>query len=265
MPKYSQVFLKSERILMEIANYADLSKKDIVIEIGAGYGNLTKYLAERALLVHAIEIDKKLFIELKKNLLKFNNVNFINADALKIKFPEANKIVGNLPYEISSPITEKILKFLNDEKFKSKNKDVLAILMYQREFAERMIAEPGFPNYSRLTVFVNYFARCEILKYIPKHFFKPSPKVDSAIVKIVPKGKKYDENFFKTTNLLFFHKNNTVLKALINSRTYTKIKDKSEIKNFLENKIDKELLEKRVFELSEDEIEKIKELILPIL
>jgi 16S rRNA (adenine1518-N6/adenine1519-N6)-dimethyltransferase len=265
MQKFSQVFLKSERILKEITDYANLNEKDIVIEIGAGYGNLTKYIAEKVKKVYAIEIDKELFLKLKKNLGTFKNIEFVNADVLKIKFPSANKIIGNLPYEISSPITEKILIFLNEEKLREKDKDIFAILMYQREFAERMIAEPGFPDYSRLTVLVNYFADCKILKYIPRNFFKPIPRVDSAVVKIVPKGRKKDEKFFKTTRILFFHKNNTVVKAIVNSRTFTKIKDKNKIRKFVEEKINKKLLKKRVFELNGNEIEKIKEGISSIL
>jgi 16S rRNA (adenine1518-N6/adenine1519-N6)-dimethyltransferase len=265
MQKFSQVFLKSERILKEIVDYANLNEKDIVIEIGAGYGNLTKYIAKKVKKVYAIEIDKGLFLKLKENLSGFKNIEFVNADVLKIKFPSANKIIGNLPYQISSPITEKILIFLNEEKLREKYKDIFAILMYQREFAERMIAEPGFPDYSRLTVLVNYFADCKILKYIPRNFFKPIPKVDSAVVKIVPKGRKKDEKFFKTTKILFFHKNNTVIKAIVNSRTFTKIKDKNKMRKFLEEKIDKKILKKRVFELNENEIEKIKEGISSIL
>ena len=264
MQKFSQVFLKSERILKEITDYADLNEKDIVIEIGAGYGNLTKYIAKKVKKVYAIEIDKELFSKLKRNLGNFKNIEFVNADVLKIKFPSANKIIGNLPYQISSPITEKILIFLNEEKLKERDRDIFAILMYQREFAERMIAEPGFPDYSRLTVLVNYFADCSILRYIPRNFFKPI-KVDSAVVKIVPKGRKKDEKFFETTRILFFHKNNTVIKAIVNSRTFTKIKDKEKIRKFLIEKIDKKLLKKRVFELDENEIEKIKEGISPIL
>ncbi len=255
MVKFGQHFIKSESLLKEIASYLNISSEDVVLEIGAGDGRLTKYLTN-AKNVYAVEIDKKLFEKLKgKNL---PNVECINRDILDFEFPkEVNKIIGNLPYEISSPITEKILLFLNSQLHKGV-KNLLAILMYQREFAQRMTAFPGLKDYSRLSVLVNYYAECEIIKNIPKGMFRPPPKVDSSLVKLFPKDVKRDDKLFEIVKILFMHKNKKVINALIDSRQFLKIKDKNELKSILPTLLG-ELSEKKVFYLEIGEIKRIKE------
>ena len=255
MVKFGQHFIKSESLLKEIANYLEVSRNDIVLEIGAGDGRLTKYLTN-AKKVYAVEIDKKLIPKLEGRNL--SNVEIINKDVLDFRFPkEVNKIVGNLPYEISSPITEKILLFLNKQKQEGV-KNLLAILMYQREFAQRMVAFPGIKDYSRLTILVSYYSKCEVIKNISKGVFRPPPKVDSSLVKIVPKSVKRDDKLFEVVKLLFMHKNKKVINALIDSRQFLKIKDKNELKAILP-KLLKKLGEKKVFYLELDELQKIKE------
>ncbi len=242
--KWGQHFLRDERILKRIVKYAEINENDIVLEIGAGYGNLTKHLLI-AKKVYAVEIDPKLFERLKilKERLNAENLELINQDILEYKFPkEVNKIVGNLPYEISSPLTEKILKFLEDGK--------IAVLMYQKEFAERMVAEPGWMNYSRLSILSRFLAKVEILEYVPKSAFLPAPKVDSAIVKIVPTGRKYDSEFFDFVKMLFTHKKKKVKNAIIDAA-----KDKEKAKEAVAALGD--LADERVFYLDIDEIYKI--------
>ncbi|MCD6547105.1 MAG: ribosomal RNA small subunit methyltransferase A [Nanoarchaeota archaeon] len=263
MVKLGQHFLKSEELLKEIADYLEITKDDVVLEIGAGDGRLTKYLTS-AKKVYAIEIDKKLFLKLKKKMKEFSNVEVINKDVLDYEFPkEVNKIVGNLPYEISSAITEKILLFLNSQLHKGV-KDLFAVLMYQREFAERMTAFPGLRDYSRLSVLVNYYADCQIIKYIPKTAFRPAPKVESALVKLIPKDVKRDDLLFYVAKILFMHKNKKVINALIDSRHFLKEKDKNKLRKILAKSLGK-LGEKKVFYLEIDEIMLIKQKIKDLL
>ncbi len=255
MVKFGQHFIKSESLLKEIADYAHISKNDVVVEIGAADGRLTKYLTG-ARKVYAVEIDKKLIPKLEAR--KFENVEIINKDVLEFEFPKnVNKIIGNLPYEISSPITEKILLFLNSQ-LHSGVKNLLAILMYQREFAERMTAFPGIKDYSRLSVLVNYYADCEIIKSISKGVFRPLPKVDSSLVKLIPKDVKRDDSLFEVVRMLFTHKNKKVINALIDSRQFLKIKDKSRLRTELPKLLGK-LGEIKVFYLEIDDIIEIKE------
>src|SRR4030042_3085756 len=129
-----QNFLIDKNIAILEVKQANIESDDTVLEIGPGLGILTKLLAEKAKRVIAIEIDENLINKLKKTLPE--NVDLIHEDALNIDFetlPKFNKIVSNLPYQISSPITFKFL----DYDFES------AILIYQKEFAERLVAKPG--------------------------------------------------------------------------------------------------------------------------
>jgi 16S rRNA (adenine1518-N6/adenine1519-N6)-dimethyltransferase len=254
--RLGQHFLKSEDLLKQIAGYLKISANDILLEIGPAFGNLTKYLVT-AKKVYAVELDTNLFEKLKENMKKFPNVECINADILDLDFPkDVNKIVGNLPYEISSPITEKILKFLNKQELAGKK--TLAILMYQKEFAERMTAFPGLQDYSRLSVLVNYYSEAKILRTVSKTLFRPAPKVESAIVELIPIGAEENEELFGITKILFMHRNKSVANALINSRDHLKLQDKKELKKILPNILG-ELGEKKVFYLEIEEIEEIKE------
>lgn len=264
MTRFSQVFLRNKNALLRIAELAGISRNDVVLEIGAGYGNLTELLCERAGKVYAIEIDRKLVEKLRINIGKFKNAEIISGDALKIDFPkECNKIVANLPYEISGPITEKILDFLNAQK-KEGMKDVFAVLMYQREFAEHLVAEPGFPDYSRITLLVRHLGSAEILMSLPPNYFKPEPKVSSSVVKIIPKGAEKDMLFLKVVGILFQHSSSIAIKALVNARHNFKISGKKALREFLEQRIGR-LGEKRVFELDEHDIAKIKESLMEIM
>ena len=200
--KIGQNFLIDRRVAKREVEYANIKKDDVVLEIGPGKGIITKLLAEKAQKVIAIEIDENLVRELKGSLP--DNVLLISGDALKVDFktlPKFNKIVSNLPYHISSPITFKLL----DCDF------TLAVLIYQKEFAERMVAKPGSKDYSRLSVGVYYRSICEIMETIPKTCFYPQPKVDSCVVRLFPRVSPpfsvLDETFFfDLTRELFNHR-----------------------------------------------------------
>jgi len=200
--EFGQNFLIDSNIAEREINYCNITKDDVVLEVGPGKGILTELLAKRAYKVIAIEIDEKLVANLKKYLPK--NVVLIHSDVLNVDFetlPKFNKIVSNLPYKISSPITFKFLQY-------DFNK---AVLIYQKEFAYRMIAKVGSKNYSRLSVGVYYKSMCEIIETIPRTSFDPQPKVDSCIVTLSPRKTNpfnvSDEKFFfNLTRELFNHR-----------------------------------------------------------
>ena len=212
--KLGQNFLIDKNVAQREVENSKITKDDIVLEIGPGKGVLTNLLAEKAKKVIAIEIDKKLV----DNLELPDNVVLINDDAVKIDFktlPRFNKIVSNLPFQISSPITFKILDYDFD----------LAILIYQKEFAYRMIAKPGNKNYSRLSVNVYYKAKCEMIEIVPKNCFNPKPKVDSAVIKLIPRTSPAfsvsDEKFFfDLTKILFNHRRKKIKTILKNNYSF---------------------------------------------
>ena len=207
-----QNFLIDKNIAELEVKQADIKDNDIVLEIGPGIGILTKFLAKKAKKVIAIEIDEKLINNLKRVLP--GNVDLIHENALNIDFetlPKFNKIVSNLPFQISSPITFKLL----DYDFE------LAILIYQKEFAERLVASSGSKNYSRLSVGIYYKSKCEIIRIIPKTCFRPQPKVDSNMIKIIPrKSPPFDvineKFFFSLTKNLFNYRRKKIRNILVN-------------------------------------------------
>jgi len=201
--KLGQNFLINKKIAKKEVEYASINIHDTVLEIGPGQGILTYFLASKAKKVIAVEIDKKLVEKLTKTLPE--NVELINDDILNIdlkNLPKFNKVVSNLPFQISSPFTFKLLKYDFE----------LAILIYQKEFADRMVARPKTSSYSRLSVNVYYYANCEILECVSKSYFRPQPKVDSRIIKLIPRRNPAfnvdDEKFFfdLTKNLFNFRR-----------------------------------------------------------
>ncbi len=180
--KEGQHILKDKALLKRIVSYAELSQNDTVLEIGCGTGNLTEFILKRAGKVYGIEKDRR-FVRLLEN--RFDNeilsgrFLLIEGDALKIEWPDFDKFVSNIPYNISTEITFRLLK----SDFK------MGVVMYQREFAERLTAKPGTKEYGRLSVVMSLLCKAEIVEYVRAKAFYPKPKVDSAVVKIVPKKK----------------------------------------------------------------------------
>ncbi|MEM4525686.1 MAG: 16S rRNA (adenine(1518)-N(6)/adenine(1519)-N(6))-dimethyltransferase RsmA [Methanothermobacter sp.] len=241
--RLGQHYLIDDFKRQKILSYADLKDDDVILEIGPGIGTLTIPLASKAGKVIAIEKDKKVATILKDRLKNHKNVDLIIGDALKIDFPYFNKIVSNLPYKISSPITFKLLEYDFD----------FGILMYQREFAERMIAKPGTKDYSRLSVALYFMANIEILDYIPRSAFLPPPRVDSALIRLTPR-EKINGTFERTCRALFQHKKKKARNALIQS--FHEISKETNPREIVDH-IDPRLLEKRVFTLTPEEILKI--------
>ncbi len=174
-----QYVLKDVRFLKKIIRYADLSYDDVVLEVGCGTGKLTRLLLKNVKKVYGIEIDQRFVRYLQRKFRKEiedNRFELIHGDALKVEFPKFDKFIANIPYKISSPLTFKLFK----HNFK------LAVITYQKEFAERLIAKPGSKKYGRLSVVARAYCRAEILDIIPPEAFVPRPRVESAIVRIVP-------------------------------------------------------------------------------
>jgi 16S rRNA (adenine1518-N6/adenine1519-N6)-dimethyltransferase len=233
-----------------MVDYARLSHEDVVLEIGAGIGNLTRLLAQRAGKIISIERDRRFTNILREQLRGLSNVQIIYGDALRIELPKFNKVVANLPYGISSDITFRLL----EQKFE------LAVLMYQQEFAERMVAKPGSDDYSRLTVNTYYRARVELLGEVPPEAFVPQPKVTSAIVRLSPREPPFevvDEKiFFDVVRALFQHRRQRVRNALCHSFDEVFPKrhlSKSERRVFIDKKLPHEIAEARVMDLEPEE------------
>ncbi|MCQ2972699.1 MAG: 16S ribosomal RNA methyltransferase A [archaeon] len=248
----------------QIVNFANLTKNDVVLEIGPGIGTLTTELADKAKKIIAIEQDSNISSILEKRLADegIDNVEVINEDAVICDFPYFNKIVSNLPYQISSPITFKFLNYDFD----------LAILMYQKEFASRMNGKVGTKDYSRLSAMLYFKCDVELLTSVSSESFIPKPKIDSSVVKLTPQmlalGDKLnnvneeisDEDFAiysKYTKALFQHRNKKARNALIDSRHVISSLDKKEFRNILNEitstKINNLLLE-RVIKISPEDI-----------
>ena len=205
--RLGQNFLLDESIISRSVRLAELSAKDTVLEVGPGLGNLTEELLKTGAKVVAVEQDPAFVQFLKKRFGP--RIELVQADAVKAFLPQFNKVVSNLPYQISSPITFKLL----DLGFE------VAVLMLQKEFAERMIAKPGTPEYGRLTVGVYYRAGCEIAINVPRTAFWPQPKVDSCVVKLIPRAPPFkvtDEKvFFDVVKALFSHRRKKTSNSLL--------------------------------------------------
>jgi len=210
--KLGQNFLIDKNVAKREIEYAGVKDTDIILEIGPGKGILTKLILEKAKKVIAIEYDKKLYHNLNKE--KSEKLELILADAIKVDLSnyKFNKIIANLPFQISSPITFKLL----GQDFES------AVMIYQLDFAKRMVAMPGSKDYSNLTVIMYYKTFCEIIEKISKNCFNPKPKVDAAIVRIFPLRKppfkvKNEKFFFTITRLLFNHRRKMINTIISNN------------------------------------------------
>ncbi len=204
--RLGQHFMLDDSVLRRMVEAADLSSKDTVLEIGPGLGNLTEELLKTGAKVRAIEQDPEFVRFLRRRF--GGRLDLVEADAVEAFLPEFDKVVSNLPYQISSPITFKLLEVGFD----------LGVLMLQREFAERMVAKPDTRDYGRLTVGVYYHATCEILFGVSRSIFWPQPRVDSCVVKLVPRPPPFkvsDHDLFSdVTRALFSHRRKKIVNSL---------------------------------------------------
>jgi 16S rRNA (adenine1518-N6/adenine1519-N6)-dimethyltransferase len=207
--KLGQSFLKSQSIAREIVSAAVITSDDSVLEVGGGLGILSKEIAQQAGQLYVVEIASGLAQALQDLLHDRENVTIIHGDALAIEFPEVNKVVSNLPYSISSEMTFRLLRELDFDQ---------AVLMYQKEFAERLLAEPASQDYSRLTINIRYQADIERLMEVPASMFHPTPAVDSVVVRIrrsMHGPRAVDDNvFFWMVKGIYSYPNKNLRKAL---------------------------------------------------
>ncbi len=198
-----QCFLENRAILEKEALLAEIEGKR-VLEIGAGDGRLSRaLLARKPEKLVIVEKDQRF-----EKILKKLDAELIIGDFLEIDLPDVDVIVGNIPYYISSDIIFR-LKSLPIER---------AILMVQKEFARKMVAKPGDSNYGRLSVTSQIFFNVDYLMTVGAGHFNPKPKVDSAIICLVPTGRKLSAGDEHIIRCLFSHKNKTVRNALRDSK-----------------------------------------------
>lgn len=213
--KFGQNFLIDTRVLERIIAQAEITKDDMVLEIGPGIGTMTQYLCENAREVVAVEIDNSLIPILEDTLSEYNNVIVINDDILKVdinKLVEEHnagkpiKVVANLPYYITTPIIMGLFE-------KKVNVDSITV-MVQKEVADRMKSGPGSKDYGALSLAVQYYSKPEIVANVPPNCFMPRPNVSSAVIRL----KLYDEMAVKVENenLLF-----RLIRASFNQRRKT--------------------------------------------
>ena len=225
--KLGQNFLVDEKIIEEIIKAANISKKDLIIEIGPGIGSLTKSIIPNAGKTICIELDKKM-ANIISNRFK-NEVEIINEDILKVdlkKIAEQNKdknikVVANLPYYITTPIIMKLLE---------SNLELESItVMVQKEVAERVIAKPGDSLSGAITYTVYYYAIGTKITDVPNNSFIPKPEVTSQVIKLTLRKEPitYIENkerFFEIIKLAFMQRRKTLVNSLANSKIATKQK-----------------------------------------
>lgn len=224
-----QNFLTDKNIIDRIIGSAEIGPDDLVIEIGPGIGVITREAAETARKVIAVEIDKNLIPILKETLSDVDNVEIVNQDILKTDVNQliANqgdsisgvKIIGNLPYYITTPI---IMKLLEDGVMA----DSITVMM-QKEVADRIKASPGTKAYGALSVTVQYYCTVEGVVNVPKEVFVPQPKVDSTVLRLsireeAPVKLSDREIFFRCVKAGFGQRRKTLLNSLMGIEGITK-------------------------------------------
>ena len=216
--KFGQNFLKDSSIIHSIIQSIQPLQDDLLVEIGPGLGALTKPLLEKTTHLFAIELDRDI-VNWMQNQYSKNNITIFNEDVLNFnlhQFDKKIRIVGNLPYNISTPI---LFKCIEDIK-------IIADLhfMLQKEVVERMIAAPSSSEYGRLSVMLQYYFAMEHLVHVPKESFDPEPKVESSFVRLIP----HDNYTFVANNIDQFGK---IVKEAFSQRRKT---IRNTLKNFMD-------------------------------
>ncbi len=224
-----QNFLINQNVVDKIVESSNISKEDLVIEIGPGLGTLTKELLERAGKVICIELDKKMIKILQDRFSLYDNFEIVHDDVLRVRLnkiikeeKEKNgfktaKIVANLPYYITTPI---IMKLLEDRL------DLESItVMVQKEVADRLIAIPGEKETGAITYSVYYYATSEGILEVPNDSFIPEPEVNSKVIKLTirkepPVEVKSRGVMFKIIKSAFMQRRKTLLNALTNTKVF---------------------------------------------
>lgn len=222
--KYSQNFLIDYQIVKESIDALDLNNDEEVIEIGPGLGALTQELLERGFKVYAYDIDLDMYNHLIEEFKNYNNFYLFNEDFLKADLSmfkgKKLKIISNIPYNVTTPIIEKIV---------TSNLDVKTFeFMVQKEVYDRIKAKKGSKDYAPLNIFIEYVGKLSLVKRVTKDKYIPSPNVDSVVLKIdfihSRKDRVIEEELFKVIKACFVQRRKTILNNL---NTYFCSKEKA--------------------------------------
>lgn len=202
--KMGQNFLHSNNHKNIIIESLDIQERDVILEIGPGFGSITKLLQNKSKQIIVIELDKRISEFLKNN---YNDLEVINDDILKFNISDfckernITKVVSNLPYSISAKVITKTIKC---------SSLTLMVFMIQKELAERLLAKPGSKKYNSLSILVQTFSKIQKICEIPPTCFYPEPQVKSTLIKITPKQTDLD-----------FEKYNSFIRAIFSSKRKT--------------------------------------------
>jgi 16S rRNA (adenine1518-N6/adenine1519-N6)-dimethyltransferase len=226
-----QHFLIDFRTIFKIIGSCNVAKTDIVLEFGTGYGYLTKEISQLAKVVYSYEIDKELYSKAKSNLVNVRNVKIINKDFFAQNRIEFDFFLSNIPYSRS----KEILKWLSLNQFRE------AIILVQKEFSEKLIASPGNPKYSVVSVFSQYCFDIEVLFDVGKDCFLPPPQIESKVLRLSCKNRKMTEEIIACLECLFSQRNKYAT-SVLNSKDYGKKRiDELKVETLL--KISNELID----------------------
>ncbi|KAJ3715693.1 S-adenosyl-L-methionine-dependent methyltransferase [Lentinula raphanica] len=206
--QYGQHILKNPQLAQSIIEKANLKPTDIVLEVGPGTGNLTVKILEQAKHVTAVEMDPRMAAELTKRVQgkpEQRKLDIIIGDFVKADLPYFDVCISNTPYQISSPL---IFRLLSHRPLPR-----VCILMFQREFALRLVAKAGSTLWSRLSANVQLYAKVDYLMHVGKNNFRPPPKVESSVVRVAPRDPPPPvrfEEFDGLGRILFSRRNKTV-------------------------------------------------------
>jgi 16S rRNA (adenine1518-N6/adenine1519-N6)-dimethyltransferase len=221
--KLGQHFLISSRIANKIVNFAQVDDRDVVIEIGAGKGALSSQLLKKGAIVIAVEIDKKYYDYLKDKFINNEKFYAVNEDILRLEINEVLrefnigrelvKIIGNIPFSITSPLIDWLIK--------ERNSLIQATLMLQKEFAQRLVAGWGEKAYGKLSVVADLYFKKRYGFDVRRTMFRPIPMVDASIIQLIrreqlalPIEEDKIASFISFLNYCFAHPRKTLVKSL---------------------------------------------------
>lgn len=176
--RLGQNFLIDKNIANKIISISEISKKDVILEIGPGLGALTGKLVESAKKVYAVEIDPRLYSYLEQKFSSFDNIEVVKGDVLEVDIPFHNKVVSNIPYTITGPIFEK---------FFFKEIRPRGILIIEKSIADRVFLSKDYKKISRISIGLNSFMEPVYKSKIARNCFFPIPKIDLSLIKIIPR------------------------------------------------------------------------------
>lgn len=229
-----QNFLVDENILKKILTAAQITKDDVILEIGAGLGALTSKLVERAKKVYAYELDGTLYRYLKEKFASFSNIHLFNEDILSADLPHHNKVVSNIPYTITGPILEKV--FYNSS-------PPIGTLIIEKSLADRIFFQKTYKNFSRISINFNAFMIPTQKVSISPNAFFPSPKIELSMIKAVPRkpidpflqSERSRTFFLNFTSGIMPYKNKNLSNAIFSYLNTTNLRrfTKNELKQYL--------------------------------